>query len=104
MGAVPALAEFRSRCPDHQCLTGARDDGCHPVQEERRKGNDRAARSGCDPDLVADLKLQLAAFVLRRVGQLDAQRYFARLEVVRAMIDVPVVMSAFRTVVDLSLI
>src|SRR5665213_1485512 len=98
--APMVLAEFRSRCPDHQRLAGARGDGCHAVQEEGWEGNDRAARSGRDTDAIADLELQIAALVLRRVGQLDAHRYFARLEVMRTMIDVPVIMAAFGAVID----
>src|ERR1700733_12138082 len=70
------------------------------MQEKRRKGDDSPPRPGRDADAVADLKLQLAAFVLRRLGQLDADRYLARLGIVRAVIDVPVVVAALRAAVD----
>ena len=88
--SVHTLTEFRPGRPDHQRLAGAGEDRGHAVRK-RRKGNDRSARFWRDADGVADLKLQLAAFVLRRLGQLDADRYLARLGIVRAVIDAPVV-------------
>jgi hypothetical protein len=70
------------------------------MQEERGKGDDRTARPGSYADLIADLKLQRATRLVRRVRQLDADRYFAWPGIVRAVVDVPLIVAAFGAVVD----
>src|SRR5689334_20834433 len=70
------------------------------MQIERRKGNDRAARAGRGVDAGAELELQIAAFVIRRIGKLEAERQLARGRVVHAAIDVPAVMTAFAVLID----
>src|SRR5579863_1648352 len=94
------LAELGSGRPYHQRLACPGENRRDAVQEKRRKRDDRPARPGRDPDGIADLKLQLAAFVLRRLGQLDTDRYLARLGIVRAEINVPVIVAALCAAVD----
>ena len=61
----------------------------------------RGPGRGGDP--AADLELQVTAFIVRWIAELNDQRDLARLVAVAAIIDVSVVMAAFLAVIDRAL-
>ena len=64
------------------------------MQDIGREGDQGSARPLRAINAVAGLQHQIAALIARRIGQLQAERDLARLDIMAAQIDVPVVMAA----------
>src|SRR5438445_6089040 len=91
--------ELRPRDPCDNRLARSFGTGRHAVQDIGRKSNHRAPVARRGLGLVAGIKLQLAAFILRRIAELHRNRKLAP-RPQGALIDMPVVMAAFGTVID----
>src|ERR1700712_5148182 len=85
--------------PGHQGLARSPGAGRHPVQDIGGKGDQRAPVAHSGLDLVAGMKLQVAAFIVGRIAELHRNGKLApRLYI--SLIHMPVVMAALTAVIN----
>src|SRR4051812_24538004 len=91
--------ELRSGRPSHQSLARSFGARPHPVEHIGGKGDHGSPVAHSSLDLVAGMELQLAAFIMRRIGELHRNGKLApRLYI--SLVHVPVVMAILTAMID----
>src|SRR3954466_347403 len=85
--------------PCHQSLARSFGAGRHPVQDIGGKGDYGSPVAHSGLDLVAGTKLQVTAFIVRRIGELHRNRKLTpRLYI--SLVHMPVVMAILAAVIN----
>src|SRR5690348_15235144 len=94
------LTEWRTCYPDNQRFSNTCLDRGYAVQDIRGEGDEGSPCALRAEGPAARLQDQVAALVIGRVGQLQAQRNLAEFDVMASKIDMPIIMTAFGAVID----